>query len=81
MRKKTCQFDRYWFAGLESVHKIGGVLRALRAALVAVLSFGFGSARGPRAARRFMYEISWRLFWARTFRATDLPGRMFYRES
>lgn len=34
-----------------------------------------------RALRRVVYEISWRIFGDRTFGASGLPGRFFYRES
>jgi nucleoside-diphosphate-sugar epimerase/spore maturation protein CgeB len=44
-------------------------------------SLAFGRHRGPRAARRVFYEISWRLSGARTYSAAGLPGRIFYRES
>jgi spore maturation protein CgeB len=44
-------------------------------------SLALGRHRGPRAARRVFYEISWRLSGARTYSAAGLPGRIFYRES
>jgi len=34
-----------------------------------------------RAARRLLFEISWRLGGRRTYSAAGLPGRLFYRES
>jgi spore maturation protein CgeB len=58
-----------------------GFAEWLRALLVAVFSFAFGKTRGPRAARRFTYELSWRLCGARTYGANGLPGRLFYAES
>jgi len=57
---------------------LGGWLRPL---LVKLLSAVFGRQRGPRAARRFAYEISWRLAGATTYCARGLPGRLFYAES
>lgn len=37
----------------------------------------YGPKRGPRAARRLVYEISWRLVGRHTFTAGGWPGRMF----
>jgi spore maturation protein CgeB len=58
-----------------------GFAEWLRALLVAIFSLFFGKTRGPRAARRFTYELSWRLCGARTYTANGLPGRLFYTES
>jgi hypothetical protein len=33
------------------------------------------------AARRFVFELSWRFAGARTYSASGWAGRMFYRES
>jgi spore maturation protein CgeB len=41
----------------------------------------WGPERGPRAARRAVFEISWRLAGAKTYSASGLPGRMFYDAS
>jgi spore maturation protein CgeB len=49
--------------------------------LVASFSLAFGKERGARAARRVVYELSWRLTGATTYRARGLPGRLFYAES
>jgi spore maturation protein CgeB len=53
----------------------------LRALLIGCFSLVFGRERGARAARRFVYELSWRLAGATTYRARGLPGRLFYAES
>ena len=53
----------------------------VRAALVVPLSLAFGKQRGPRAARRLVYELSWRLGGVATYGAGGLPGRLFYNES
>jgi spore maturation protein CgeB len=58
-----------------------GFAEWLRALLVAIFSVPFGKMRAPRAARRFTYELSWRLCGARTYTASGLPGRLFYAES
>ena len=52
-----------------------------RSLLIAAFSLAFGKMRGPRAARRFAYELSWRLCGATTYAARGLPGRLFYAES
>lgn len=56
----------------------GGWIRPL---LAGPLSALFGRERGPRAARRLVFELSWRLCGARTYGARGLPGRLFYAES
>jgi spore maturation protein CgeB len=58
-----------------------GLVGWVRAALVAPLSLIFGRQRGPRAARRLVFEVSWRLGGAATYGADGLPGRLFYAES
>jgi spore maturation protein CgeB len=65
---------------VEQYHR-KGVAEPLRAFLIAVFSFPFGKTRGPRAARRFVHELSWRLCGARTYTSNGLPGRLFYAES
>jgi len=37
----------------------------------------FGQTRGPRAARRLVFELSYRCLGKHTFTAGGLPGRMF----
>ncbi len=62
-------------------HAIGFGLRALRRILVLVCALFWGKYRGSRAARRFVFEISWRLLGSKTYSASGFPGRMFYMES
>jgi spore maturation protein CgeB len=62
-------------------HRLGLGLKFLRALIVAGTSLIWGKRRGPRAARRMVFELSWRLFGAHTYAAAGWPGRMFYRES
>jgi spore maturation protein CgeB len=72
------------FAAFERIavrHRIGCVQRLLRFILVAPLRLIWGSDRGTRAARRLLFEISWRMAGKRTYSAAGLPGRLFYRES
>lgn len=53
----------------------------LRELLIAPFFLLFGKERGMRAARRFLYEMSWRVCGEATYRARGLPGRLFYAES
>jgi spore maturation protein CgeB len=62
-------------------HRRKGPAGWLRSLLTASFSLVFGKERGPRAARRFVYELSWRLAGAATYCACGLPGRLFYAES
>lgn len=62
-------------------HRAGSAVRGLGRMLARIASLAFGRHRGPRAARRLVYELSWRLSGARTYSAAGLPGRIFYRES
>jgi spore maturation protein CgeB len=52
-------------------------LRVLRTVLVGGATLFFGARRGPRAARRLVFELSWRLVGRRTFTAGGWPGRLF----
>jgi spore maturation protein CgeB len=58
-----------------------GLLAPLRGMLTGPARLAFGARRGTRAARRVLFELSWRLFGRRTFSAKGLPGRLFYHES
>ncbi len=62
-------------------HSFGLGLRALRAILVKSARLIWGGRRGPRAARRMVFELSWRLAGARAYASAGWPGRMFYKES
>lgn len=73
--------DRDVLARAVQAHRSSATLRALRAALAWPMQRIWGERRGARAARRLLFEMSWRLCGAATYRAAGLPGRMFYRES
>ncbi|MEJ2575059.1 MAG: glycosyltransferase [Gammaproteobacteria bacterium] len=62
-------------------HRAGAVLKLVRWLLVLPCIAVWGRARGPRAARRILFEISWRLLGAQTYSASGWPGRLFYKES
>lgn len=65
------------FAGAMRRHRLTVGLRLLRMLLVTVTSAFFGRQRGLRAARRLVFELSWRFAGQRTFTAAGWPGRMF----
>lgn len=62
-------------------HTLPWWLKALSALLATPAMLLFGAKRGRRAARRLLYEISWRVCGAHTYSARGWPGRAFYRES
>ena len=57
------------------------LMSLIRSTLIGASTLLFGKERGTRAARRFLYEISWRIAGETTYRARGLPGRLFYGES
>lgn len=70
------------FEGLVVTHRrLSLFLRVVRAVITAPCVALFGRARGKRAARRLLFEMSWRLVGGRTYSAAGLPGRLFYAES
>jgi spore maturation protein CgeB len=71
----------YSFAEARGRHSTGFLLKAVRAALVLPCVMIWGKRRGYRAARRLLFEISWRIFPRATYSAAGWPGRLFYRES
>ena len=81
MRTQAWSLSAEELAPFVEQYRRKGFAEWLRALLVAVFSFAFGKIRGPRAARRFTYELSWRLCGTRTYTANGLPGRLFYAES
>jgi spore maturation protein CgeB len=58
-------------------HQLNLPLKLLRSLLVSICNLAFGPQKSIQAARRIVFEISWRLFGARTFTASGLPGRLF----
>ncbi len=75
----TIDWERFELAA--DAHRAGPGLTAFAKGLKAVCSMVWGRKRGPRAARRLVYELSWRFAGARTYMAAGLPGRLFYGES
>jgi spore maturation protein CgeB len=62
-------------------HRSNCFVAWFRSLLLASMKLVIGSERGPRVARRLVYELSWRLAGATTYAARGLPGRLFYAES
>lgn len=77
----NCRINFSHFEACTVTHKIGWFHRILRGCLLSASIALFGRKKGSRAARRLMFEISWRVVGARTYRASGLPGRLFYKES
>jgi spore maturation protein CgeB len=69
------------FEQVAKQHRVGPRLTLLRTFCAAGATLFWGKQRGPRAARRLMFELSWRLRGSWTYSAAGWPGRMFYRES
>ena len=59
------------------IYRSGRFLRLLRFTLQPIAQLVYGRERGIRAARRLVFEISWRLVGRHTFSAAGWPGRMF----
>ena len=79
VHKGGVDFER--FGQLEKSHRPGTVLKALKWILVLPLLLLWGRRRGPRAARRLLFELSWRMAGKKTYSVSGWPGRLFYRES
>ncbi|HEY7533760.1 MAG TPA: glycosyltransferase [Nitrospiraceae bacterium] len=62
-------------------HQINLAQRLLRILLIRAATLIWGNQRGPRAARRLLFELSWRVAGSHTYSAAGWPGRIFYRES
>jgi len=80
---KRRDWARAWeeFGRLESRHRANAGLRLLRALLTIPCRLVWGRQRGPRAARRILFELSWRLCGSAVYTAAGWPGRIFYAES
>jgi len=70
------QFERFAVS-----HKAGHLLHLLKKVLLIPCVLAWGKSRGSRAARRILFELSWRLVGSKTYSASGWPGRLFYRES
>jgi spore maturation protein CgeB len=58
-------------------HEITFVLKIIRSSLLWTTILILGQEKGRRAARKIVFEISWRVFKQNTFMASGWTGRMF----
>ncbi|PIW44357.1 MAG: hypothetical protein COW18_13160 [Zetaproteobacteria bacterium CG12_big_fil_rev_8_21_14_0_65_54_13] len=77
--KQGIDFDR--FGMIEASHRPHLLLHLLKLMLLLPCLLVWGKQRGPRAARRFLFEFSWRYLGKKTYSATNWAGRVFYKES
>ena len=77
----TGRIDWAKFEAAARQHTVDKKLSSLRRGMTAICSAIWGPVRGPRAARRILFELSWRLVGARTYSAAGWPGRIFYHVS
>ena len=71
------QIDWSRFRTIEQEHTLNGGLSLLRHLLIPLCSAVWGPLRARRAARRLVFELSWRLAGRHTYSAGGWPGRMF----
>ena len=69
------------FSVLEQNHKSSTFLKLFKLFIMIPCIMLWGKSRGPRAARRILYEISWRIVGQKTYTASGWPGRLFYKYS
>lgn len=77
----TSGIDWDQFHRASQFHTSSATLYRVKAIAVLICSMIFGGNRGPRAARRLLFELSWRISGRATYSSRGLPGRLFYRES
>jgi spore maturation protein CgeB len=77
----TDRIDWEGFGAVARLHTIDWRLLLLKRALTATCSLVWGQTRGARAARRLVFELSWRLAGSCTYSAAGWPGRLFYEVS
>jgi spore maturation protein CgeB len=80
-QRSTRSIDWLSFEQVAHRHEVGPWCSLLRTLCVVCATLVWGKRRGPRAARRLTFELSWRLRGVWTYTAAGWPGRMFYRES
>ncbi|HEY5293656.1 MAG TPA: glycosyltransferase [Burkholderiales bacterium] len=79
--ERPCAIDFGKFDSVRKRYKTGLLLKLVKFVLLAPCMAAWGRNRGPRAARRFLFEISWRVVGKKTYSVSGWPGRLFYRES
>lgn len=78
---EPCVIDYGKFDSIRKRYKMGLLMNLVKLVLLAPCIVVWGRKRGPRAARRFLFEISWRVAGKNTYSVSGWPGRLFYRES
>lgn len=79
MREPEIDFEK--FGRILKMHQTGFVLKLIKFALLVPCIAVWGLRRGPRAARRLLFEISWRIVGEKTYSVSGLVGRLFYQVS
>lgn len=69
------------FERIARLHKDTIFLKLLKTILLLPCILIWGKTRGARAARRVLFEISWRFSGRKTYTVRGLPGRLFYNAS
>jgi len=69
------------FENIAKSHRPNLLLYLLKGLIVLPCLLIWGKQRGPRAARRFLFEFSWRYLGKKTYSASNWAGRIFYKES
>ncbi len=69
------------YESMASSHRLNLILKIFKILLTIPCLLVWGKKRGPRAARKLLFEVSWRISGRKTYSVVGLPGRMFYIES
>lgn len=69
------------FENLAKKHELNKGMKLIKNLLLLPHVLIWGKKRGPRAARRLLFELNWRLMGKKTYLASGWPGRLFYNES
>lgn len=77
--RRDIDFEKY--DAIEKKHRTGVLLKIFKQMLLFPCVMIWGNRRGPRAARRFLFELSWRISGKATYTVSSWPGRLFYKES
>jgi len=82
MRPKTTNgIDFGKFEALVASHRPHLLQKLLKVVILLPCILLWGKQRGPRAARRILFEFSWRIYGRTTYTASGWPGRLFYKQS
>lgn len=72
--------DMQAFNAFARRHSVGMLLQVFRSIYALPFMLIWGRKRGMRAARRALYELSWRMRGRKTYLASGWTGRLFYKE-